>query len=152
MGVAVETAEEGRRARKRHQRSVLLAAQESTRSDRRYRQRIQRVDLWSVLKVSLCFYMAALAVTLVAGVVLWLIADNVGLIKDFESFMGHLLSSKNYKLVSAKLIAGSALVGMVLVALMTISTVIAAAFYNLFAELIGGVEVVVVEDEVDQRR
>ena len=37
------------------------------------------------------------------------------------------------------------LVGLVLVALMTILTVIAAALYNLFSELVGGVEVTLVE-------
>lgn len=150
MGVAVDTAEAGRRARKRQQRAVLVGAQQAVRGDRHYRQRVHRVDLWSVLKISLCFYMAALVVTLVAGVVLWLVAGSFGFIDDFESFMGHLLSSKDYKLVSTKIVAGSVLVGLVLVALMTITTVIAAAFYNLFAELIGGVEIVVVEDELDR--
>jgi hypothetical protein len=39
------------------------------------------------------------------------------------------------------------LVGLVIVCIMTVLTVLAAAFYNLFAELLGGVEVTVVEQE-----
>ena len=42
--------------------------------ERRYRQTIRSIDVWSVLKISLCFYMAALIVMLLAGVVLWWIA------------------------------------------------------------------------------
>jgi Transmembrane domain of unknown function (DUF3566) len=118
---------------------------------RRYRQTVQKLDLWSVLKLSLCFYLCALIVTVVAGVVLWLVADAFGVIHDVEHFMGDLLSSKDFKFLSAQILEGTALVGLVLVALMTIITVIAAAFYNLFAELVGGIEVVIVEDDIGPR-
>jgi len=33
---------------------------------RRYRQTIHRVDLWSVLKIAVCFYICGMAVTMVA--------------------------------------------------------------------------------------
>ena len=118
---------------------------------RRYRQTVQKLDLWSVLKLSLCFYLCGLIVTIVAGVVLWLVADAFGVIHDVEHFMGDLLSSKDFKFLSAQILEGTALVGLVLVALMTIITVIAAAFYNLFAELVGGIEVVIVEDDIGPR-
>jgi hypothetical protein len=118
---------------------------------RRYRQTVQKLDLWSVLKLSLCFYLCALIVTIVAGVVLWLVADAFGVIHDVEHFMGDLLSSKDFKFLSAQILEGTGLVGLVLVALMTIITVIAAAFYNLFAELVGGIEIVIVEDDIGPR-
>ena len=118
---------------------------------RKYRQTVQKLDLWSVLKLSLCFYLCGLIVTIVAGVVLWLVADAFGVIHDVEHFMGDLLSSKDFKFLSAQILEGTALVGLVLVALMTIITVIAAAFYNLFAELVGGIEVVIVEDDIGPR-
>ena len=78
---------------------------------------------------------------------LWLIADAAGAIGNVESFMGKILSSKNYHLVSAQILEGTLLVGLVLAALMTIVTVIAAALYNLFSELVGGVEVTLVETD-----
>jgi len=150
MGVAVEPAK-GRRARKREQRAVLMSARETVRSDRQYRQRIKKIDLWSVLKMSLCFYMAAFLVAFAAGVALWLIASAFGLVHDAESFMRDLLSSKDYRLIGPQIAIGSVLVGLVLVALMTLITVVGAAFYNLFAELIDGVEVVVVEEELQRK-
>ncbi len=118
---------------------------------RRYRQTIQKLDLWSVLKVSLCFYMTGLIVTVVAGVVLWVVADAFNVIHDIERFIGDLLSSKDFKFLSAQILEGTILVGLVIVALLTILTVIAAAFYNLFGELFGGIEVTIVEDDIGPR-
>ena len=47
---------------------------------------------------------------------------------------------------------GATLVGLVIVCLMVVCTVLAAAFYNLFSELLGGIEVTVVEEENSSRR
>ncbi len=112
---------------------------------RRSRVEMTKVDLWSVLKVSLCFYLAGLAITIIAGLVVWLLLDASGGIHNFEKFMGDIMSAKDYRLVASQILLGSVLVGLVIVALMTIITVIAAALYNLFSELVGGVEVTLVE-------
>ena len=100
-----------------------------------------------MLKVALCFYVAAVVLVIVAGIVLWLIADAAGAIHNVERFMGKILSSKNYHLVAAQILEGSILVGLVLAALMTIITVVGAALYNVFSELVGGVEVTLVETD-----
>ncbi len=112
---------------------------------RRSRVEMTKVDLWSVLKVSLCFYLAGLAIMIIAGLVVWLLLDASGGIHNFEKFMGDIMSAKDYRLVASQILLGSVLVGLVIVALMTIITVIAAALYNLFSELVGGVEVTLVE-------
>ena len=112
---------------------------------RRSRVEMTKVELWSVLKVSLCFYLAGLAMMIIAGLVVWLLLDASGGIHNFEKFMGDIMSAKNYRLVASQILLGAVLVGLVIVALMTIITVIAAALYNLFSELVGGVEVTLVE-------
>jgi hypothetical protein len=111
----------------------------------RTRVEMSRIDLWSVLKVSLCFYLAGLAILLVAGLVVWLLLDASGQIRSFERFMGDILSAKNYHLVASEVLLGAVLVGLVLVALVTVLTVIAAALYNVFADLVGGIEATLVE-------
>ncbi len=113
---------------------------------RRRRMVVRRIDLWSVLKISLCFYLCGLAVTMVAGVVLWIISSALGVVHNVEQFMGDLLSAKDFKLLSAQILEGTTLLGLVIVILLVIVTLVAAAFYNLFAELIGGVEIIVDED------
>ena len=114
---------------------------------RRYRQTIHRVDLWSVLKIAVCFYICGMAVTMVALVALWLIADAAGVIHSVEKFFGDLLQTKDFTFLDAEILRGALLVAAVLVVLQIVITVIAAAFYNVFAELFGGVEITISEDE-----
>jgi len=114
---------------------------------RRYRQTIHRVDLWSVLKIAVCFYICGMAVTMVALVSLWLIADAAGVIHSVEKFFGDLLQTKDFTFLDAEILRGALLVSAVLVVLQIVITVIAAAFYNVFAELFGGVEITSSEDE-----
>ena len=115
--------------------------------ERRYRQTIHRVDLWSVLKIAVCFYICGMAVTMVALVSLWLIADAAGVIHSVEKFFGDLLQTKDFTFLDGEILRGSLLVAAVLVVLQIVITVIAAAFYNVFAELFGGVEITISEDE-----
>src|SRR4051794_33017634 len=114
---------------------------------RRYRQTIHRVDLWSVLKIAVCFYICGMAVTMVALVALWVIADAAGVIHSVEKFFGDLLQTKDFTFLDGEILRGALLVSAVLVVLQIVITVIAAAFYNVFAELFGGVEIPISEDE-----
>src|SRR5436309_7372028 len=68
--------------------------------ERRYVQMIRSVDLWSVLKVSICFYVAALIVLLASGMMLWWIASAAGVIGNVEKFIGELVDNKDFKLLS----------------------------------------------------
>jgi uncharacterized membrane protein len=115
--------------------------------ERRYVQTVRSVDLWSVLKVAICFYLCALIVMLVAGVLLWWIASAAGVVASIESFVGQLVNNKDFRLLSFQVLRAATLIGLVVVCLLTVITVLAAAFYNLFSELLGGIEVTVVEQE-----
>ena len=114
---------------------------------RRYRQTIHRVDLWTVLKMSVCFYICAMAVTMVAIISLWVIGDAVGVISSVESFLGDLLQTKDFTFLDGEILRGALLIGAALVVLLIVLTVIGAAFYNVFAELFGGIEITISEDE-----
>src|SRR3954451_12966116 len=114
--------------------------------ERRYHQTVRRIDVWSVLKVSLCFYLCALIVSVVAGVMLWLVADAFGVIHNVEKFFGDLFDDKGFHFLSPEILRASTLIGLAVVCLLTMWTVLAAAFYNLFSELVGGIEIVVSEE------
>jgi Transmembrane domain of unknown function (DUF3566) len=122
-------------------------AEAAPSTERRYRQTINRVDLWSVLKVSVCFYIASMAVVMVALVALWVIGDAAGVISNVEQFLGDLLQTKDFTFLDGEILRGALLVSAVVVVLLIVITVIAAAFYNLFAEIFGGVEITITEDE-----
>jgi hypothetical protein len=118
-------------------------------TERRYRQTINRVDLWSVLKVSVCFYICGMAVTMVALVALWVIGDAAGVIGNVENFLGDLLQTKDFTFLDGEILRGTLLIAAVLVVLLIVITVIGAAFYNLFAEIFGGIELTISEDETE---
>ena len=129
----------------------VVAPSPVVRTERRYRHTITKVDLWTVLKLSLCFYVSAMFVTLIALVALWVIADAAGVIGSVENFLGDLLSAKDFTFLSGEVLRGAILVSLVIVALQVVITVIAASFYNIFAELFGGLELTVREEEVSPR-
>jgi hypothetical protein len=138
------TAPSSRPPRARKQKPVKLAPKPAAR---RYRQTITKIDLWSVTKLSLCFYLCGMLVTLVALVALWLIADVLGVVGNIEKFLGDLFDVKNFTFLSTEMLRGALISGLVIVALLVILTVIAGSFYNMFAELFGGLEVTVKEEE-----
>jgi thiosulfate reductase cytochrome b subunit len=127
--------------------SRAVTEAEASAAVRQSRVEMSKIDLWSALKVSLCFYLAGLALLMVTGLVVWLLLDASGGIRDFEKFMGDILSAKDFHFVAPQILLGSVLVGLVLVALMSILTVIAAALYNVFADLVGGIEVTLTETD-----
>jgi Transmembrane domain of unknown function (DUF3566) len=135
------------RTKLRKPKSKLVPVAVRRPMERRYRQTIRSVDLWTVLKISVCFYLTGLIVSLGACIVLWWIASGLGVIHNVERFIGDLLGSDNFQFLSWRILRGATLVGLVIVCLQVVCTVLAAAFYNLFSELLGGIEITVVEEE-----
>ncbi len=135
------------RREKRRQAAVVARARGGA-VERRYHQTVRRIDVWSVLKVSVCFYLCALVVFLAAGIVLWTIADSVGTIGSVENFISDLLDEKKgeFHFLPFEILRSATLIGLVIVCFMTVLTVLGAALYNLFADLVGGIEITVVEE------
>src|SRR2546422_4814475 len=79
-------------------------------AERHYRQTINRVDLWSVLKVSVCFYICSMAVLMVALIALWVIGDAAGVIHNVENFLGDLLQTKDFTFLDGEILRGALLV------------------------------------------
>lgn len=129
------------------ERSRKSRAAAARRPERRFRQTIVKFDLWSVTKMALCFYTSAMGVVVVALIALWVVADSAGVIRSVEKFVGDLFSSKDFTFVSGQVLRGAVLICVVLVALMTVVTIVGASFYNIFAELFGGVEIVIREED-----
>ena len=128
-------------------RRALAVAPVGRSAKRSYRQTITKVDLWSVLKISVCFYLGALVVVLAAAIGLWEIARIAGVVDSIQHFMRQLLGSNDFTFLSWRLLRGFTLLGLVMVCLSTVITVVGAAFYNLFAEIMGGVVITVVEED-----
>ena len=122
------------------------------RAPRRVRQTIKKIDLWSALKISLCFFVCEMAVAITAIASLWVIAEAFGVIGNIENFIGDLLSTDDFTFTSPAMLRGTILVGLVLVMLQVVVTVVACAFYNLFSQLFGGIEITVVQEDAPSHR
>jgi hypothetical protein len=112
---------------------------------------IRRLDPWSVLKVSILFYLSLCIVLLVAGVMLWAGARSVGVIGNIESFMDS-IGFTDFEFRAGQILRGSALGGMVLVVAGTFGNVLMATLYNLINDVVGGLKVTLAEDERPRRR
>ena len=111
------------------------------------RRVVRRVDAGTVLRVSALFYASLLVVWLVAGVVLWLAATVTGVMDNIDTFIAKLFALQSFHFSVTQVLRGSVLGGVVLVALGTGINVVAAVLYNLIADVVGGVEITVLEEE-----
>ena len=123
-----------------------------TSSARRVRRIIRKIDPWTVLKVSFVFQ-AVVALALVLGaVILWSVVTARGIPQEIDGLLQQLrLINEGETLFQSgeeyfRLVVFLAVVGTVV---MTGVTTLAAVMYNLIADVVGGVEVVVLEETLN---
>jgi hypothetical protein len=117
---------------------------------RRSRVVVRSVDTWSVLKISLLFYLSVFVVLLVASMLLWAAASAIGIVENIESFMDS-IGFTDFSFEAGQLLRGSALGGAVLVVAGTFGNVVMAVLYNLISEVVGGLRITLGEDETARR-
>jgi hypothetical protein len=111
---------------------------------------LRRVDPWSVLKLSLLFYLCVCLVLLVAAVVLWMGASAVGVVGNVESFFQD-AGFDGFKFSAGTMLRGFVLGGLILVVAGTVANMLLAALFNLMSDVVGGVRVTLAED-LDPKR
>ena len=113
---------------------------------RRVRRVLRRFDLWSVLRFSLVFYLCMFLILLVAGIVLWLVATVTGVRHNIEHFIGDLIASK-FHFLGLQLLRAAAIGGLLLVIIGSAANVLMALLYNLISDVVGGIEISVLEED-----
>ncbi len=120
-----------------------------TRRGRRVKRVLRRIDLWSVLKLSLvvytCLYIAVLA-TLAA---LWGILYQSGNVDKLQSFLED-VGLENFTFYGNQMFRACAAIGAVGVMAGTVITVLATALVNIISEMTGGIRLIVIEEDVDR--
>lgn len=105
------------------------------------------VDPWSVFKVMIIFHFAVYVVVLIASVLLWNVAHATGTIDNVERFMES-FGWETFTFNGGQLFHNLWVIGLLLVFLLTGLAVLGATVFNLIADLVGGVRVTVLEEEV----
>ena len=116
------------------------------------RQVVKRVSVWSVLKVSLIFYVLVLAVMLIAGIALWNVASDFGVINSVDKLVRSLFALTSFQLHPLTALAWGAAVGAVLCFLGVLVNVVAALLYNLISDVVGGVKITLAGDKETNER
>jgi hypothetical protein len=114
---------------------------------RRARRVLRRVDSWSLFRFSIVLYACGLVVFMTASVGLWIVASAAGAIPSIENFITQLFALKKFHFKAAQLFLGTFAVGVVGVFLATLFTVVTGVLYNLISDVVGGVEITVLEEE-----
>ncbi len=129
--------------------AAVATGRRRVRRGRRVKRVVRRIDLWSVLKLSLvvytCLYVAVLA-TLAA---LWGILYQSGNIDKLQSFLGD-VGLENFTFYGNQMFRACAAIGAVGVLAGTVITVLATALINIISEMTGGIRLVVIEEDVDR--
>jgi hypothetical protein len=112
----------------------------------RSKRLVRRIDVWTVFKVSLVFYLLALVALVVAGVIVWDVASAFGFIHSIEKSIRTLFSLKTFTLHPASTLKYGTAIGALLCLVGVLVNTLVAVTYNLISDLVGGIQVVVVTE------
>ena len=114
---------------------------------RRVSRVIRDIDPWSVFKVGLVFHLVCYFVTLISLVLLWNVAQSTGTLDNVENFMES-FGWETFRFDGSELFGNLWILGLLGVILGTGLWVLLATIFNLITDLVGGVRVTVLEEEV----
>lgn len=99
------------------------------------------------MKLSLILYICLWAVLLVAALILWNAVASTGLIDRIEAFVTQIFGLESFSFDPGQIFRVYALASLVMAILGTLFNVMAAVLFNLISELVGGLRIMLVEEE-----
>ncbi|TFV43987.1 DUF3566 domain-containing protein [Blastococcus sp. TF02A-35] len=119
------------------------------RGPRRARLQLRHIDTWSALKMSLMLSIALFFIWMVAVAILYGVLNGLGVFDTLNGLIGQLGTSEpggNGDVFTIGVVAwGAAVIGAINVVLLTALCTVGTYIYNLFADLVGGLEVTLSE-------
>ena len=117
---------------------------------RRVNRVVRDIDPWSVFKVTLVFHFALYVMVLISSILIWNVANATGTVDNVERFMES-FGWDTFRFDGGQIFHNLWILGLFFVFLLTGLAVVMAAVFNLIADLVGGVRVSVLEEEVVAR-
>lgn len=114
---------------------------------RRVTRVIRDIDVWSIFKVGIIFHLVLYVIVLVAVALVWSVATSTGTLDNIENFFES-FGWESFSFDGGSLFLNFAAFGLLAAFLGTALWVIGAVMFNLITELVGGVRVTVLEEEV----
>lgn len=117
---------------------------------RRVTRVVRHVDTWSVFKVAVVFNTFLYGVCVTAGVLLWQVAQNTGTVDNIERFFES-NGWETFELHGGEIFHNAWVAGLFMAVGFTGLAVLMATMFNLITDLVGGIRVSVLEEEVVAR-
>ena len=114
---------------------------------RRVRRIIRHIEVWSVLKISVLFYACLWAIFLIAGFLIWGVAESSGTVGKLESLITELFALDTFTFDGKQIFRGYALGGLVLAIAGSTMNVLMCLIFNLISDLTGGLRITMIEEE-----
>jgi hypothetical protein len=108
---------------------------------------VRHIDPWSAFKVGVVFSLAAYVVGLTAGVLLWRVADSTGTLGNVERWFTQ-FGWETFELKGDEVFAAARTIGLFLSIALTGLIVLLATLFNLVSDVVGGLRVSVLEEEL----
>ncbi|CAN5736430.1 hypothetical protein BH24ACT14_BH24ACT14_01430 [soil metagenome] len=112
----------------------------------RHRTTVRKIDPWSVLKLSLIFYLCVLLVVMLGLTVFWAVVIRLGLIEALQELLGK-VGLELVRINGVNIARVIFLIGLVNVVLWSGINVFMSFLYNLISDLVGGLRVTLADDE-----
>jgi Transmembrane domain of unknown function (DUF3566) len=111
---------------------------------------LRHIDPWSTFKVALIFSAILYAVLLTAGVLLWNVALNTGTVDNIERWFTQ-FGWETFELNGGEIYHNAWIAGLFGMLGLTGFGVLCATLFNLVSDIVGGVRMTVLEEEVVER-
>ena len=117
---------------------------------RRVSRVVRHIDPWSTFKVAGLFSLVFYVVLMTAGVMLWRVADSTGTIANVERWFTQ-FGWETFELHGDEIFSAAWVIGLFLVVATTGVAVLMATIFNLISDVVGGIRLSVLEEEVTER-
>lgn len=114
---------------------------------RRSRKVVRKLDTMAVLRVAIVLHACLLVVGLTAGVIVWNVAAAQGWVDKYESFVAEMFALESFTLRGDVMFGLAFVGGLLLSVLGAVAWVLMSVLYNLTSDVVGGVQLVLLEDE-----
>lgn len=117
---------------------------------RRVTRVLRHIDPWSTFKVALVFSAVAYIVALTSGVLLWRVADSTGTLANVERWFTQ-FGWETFELDGGEIFSNAWKIGLFGVVAGTGGAVLFVTLFNLVSDIVGGIRMTVLEEEVVER-
>ena len=114
---------------------------------RRVRRIVRHIEVWSVLKISILFFACLWAIFLIAGFIVWGVAESSGTVDKLESLITELFALDTFNFDGKQIFKGYAFGGLILAIAGSTLNVLMVLLFNLISDLTGGLRVTMIEEE-----